>query len=178
MPSNISDQAYRMPPATLEPAFSVTGVRTRRVFAFFVDSLIIFSFICMLFVLAVIFAIPTFGFSFLALFISLPVLMPAIALLYNGVTVSGQSRGTIGMRLFEIEVSARDGGTPSFIQAAAHAVLFYLPAIVFVDPHAVFLLLLFLPTFIDGQKRMLHDILLGLVVARRPGYPAIMPRNA
>ena len=171
MPSNVPNTAFRMqPPVTIEHTFKVDGVRTRRIFAFFVDLLMIFTLITALFFVAVIFAIPTFGFSFLALFLALPALMPALALLYNGVTVSGPYRATIGMRLFDLQVTCRDGATPGFLQAAAHAVLFYVPGLVVLQPHLFLLLLLLLPTFFEADKRMLHDILLGLVVSRRQPY--------
>ncbi|MBY0612619.1 MAG: RDD family protein [Beijerinckiaceae bacterium] len=158
------------PPVTVGPAFNVDGVRTRRIFAFCVDFLMILSLIMALFVVAFIFAIPTFGFSFIALFLALPALMPALALLYNGVTVSGPNRATIGMRMFDLKVTRRDGGTPGFLQAAAHAVLFYVPGLVILQPHLFLLLLLLLPTFFEADKRMLHDILLGLVVSRREPF--------
>ena len=152
--------------------YSLSGVRTRRIFAFFVDLLIIFTLISGLFFLSFLFAIPTFGLSFIALFVALPILMPAIALLYNGVSVSGPHRATLGMRLFEIEVTRRDGSTAGFLQAAAHAVIFYIPGIVVIQPHFFFLLLLFLPTFFEADKRMLHDIITALIVTRRP-YGAV-----
>ena len=150
------------------PLYSVAGVRTRRIFAFFVDLLIIFTLISGLFLVSFLFAIPTFGLSFIALFLALPLLMPVIALLYNGVSVSGPHRATLGMRLFEIQVTRRDGTTASFFQAAAHALIFYIPGIILLQPHLFFLLLLFLPTFFEADKRMLHDIITGLIVTRRP----------
>lgn len=153
-------------PIDTQPVFNVDGVRSRRIFAFFIDLVMIFSLISAVFVMAVVFAIPTFGFSFFALFLALPALMPVIALLYNGVTVSGPKRATLGMRLLDIQITKRDGRTADFLQAAAHAALFYLPGIVFFAPHAFLVLLLLLPTFFEADKRMLHDLLLGLVVSR------------
>lgn len=156
------------PSYAVDRAYSLEGVRTRRVFAFFVDLVMIFSLIAGVFLLAFLFAIPTFGLSFIALFAALPLLMPTIALLYNGISISGPGRGTIGMRMFDIQVTQRDGRTAGFFQAAIHAVLFYIPGIAFVQPHLVFLLVLLLPTFFEADKRMLHDILAGVLVTRRP----------
>jgi len=146
--------------------FNVSGIRTRRVFAFFIDFMMILSILSMFFMLALVLAIPTFGFSFLALFASLPWLMPCIALLYNGTSISGPYCGTIGMRMMEIKVTRVDGSPASFLQAAAHAVLFYLPGMVFLFPNLYVLLILLLPTFFEPRKRMLHDILVGLMVSR------------
>ncbi len=147
--------------------FPTNGIRTRRLFAFAVDFMMIIGIIFLLFVLALIFAIPTFGFSFLALGLSLPWLMPVIALIYNGLTVSSPRRATFGMRMFDIEVSRLDGSQADFFEAAAHAVLFYLPGIALLFPTGFLTLIIYLPTFIEPQKRMLHDLILGLIVYRR-----------
>ncbi len=151
-------------PRVLQP---VDGVRTRRIFAFAVDFMMIIGLIIATFFVAFILAIPTFGFSFLALFWSLPWLMPCIALIYNGVTISGPNRATLGMRMFDLQVTRMDGSTPSFFEAAAHAVLFYLPGAGILFPAGFLSLVLFLPTFIEPQKRMLHDLVLGLIVSRK-----------
>jgi uncharacterized RDD family membrane protein YckC len=50
------------------------------------------------------------------------------------------------------------GARVPFINAAAHAVLFYL---------SWFFPLLFLVSLVDGEKRCLHDMLAGVVVVRR-----------
>jgi uncharacterized RDD family membrane protein YckC len=146
---------------------STDGVRTRRLFAFAVDFMMIMGLFICLFILSLVFAIPTFGFSFWALFSSLPWLMPCIALLYNGLTVSGPYQATLGMRMFDIKITKLDGSTPDFIEAAAHAVLFYLPGIGILFPVGYLTLVIYLPTFIEPQKRMLHDLVLGLIVSRR-----------
>jgi uncharacterized RDD family membrane protein YckC len=146
---------------------STDGVRTRRLFAFAVDFMMIIALFFCLFILSLIFAIPTFGFSFWALFSSLPWLMPCIALLYNGITVSGPYHATLGMRMFDIQITKLDGSTPDFFEAAAHAVLFYLPGIGIFFPVGFLTLIIYLPTFIEPQKRMLHDLVLGLIVSRK-----------
>jgi uncharacterized RDD family membrane protein YckC len=50
------------------------------------------------------------------------------------------------------------GARVPFINAAVHAVLFYL---------SWFFPLLFLVSLVDGEKRCLHDMLAGVVVVRR-----------
>ncbi len=151
----------------LRPMFSLEGVRTRRLFAFAVDFTMILGLFFGAFVVAFIFAIPTFGLSFLALLYSLPWLMPCIALLYNGFTVSSPYNATYGMRMFDIKVTKLDGSAPGFFEAAAHAALFYLPGIAILFPVGFLTLVIYLPTFIEPQKRMLHDLVLGLIVSRK-----------
>ncbi len=157
------------PPATpvLRPRFNVDSVRTRRIFAFAIDFFMIFGLVAGLFLVSLLLALPTFGFSFIALIVSLPWLMPCIALIYNGVTISGPNRATIGMRMFDLQVTRLDGSTPDFLEAALHAVLFYLPGVVILFPQTFLMLMLLIPTFFEAEKRMLHDIVLGLIVSRR-----------
>lgn len=162
-----TDKAVAHALPKLSMLLPINGVRTRRLFAFAVDFMMIMGLFFCLFILSLIFAIPTFGFSFWALFASLPWLMPCIALLYNGITVSGPYRATLGMRMFDLQITKLDGSTPDFFEAGAHAVLFYLPGIGIFFPAGFLTLIIYLPTFIEPQKRMLHDLVLGLIVSRK-----------
>ena len=78
---------------------------------------------------------------------------------YNGLTISGRGRGTPGMRAMDLEVRMTSGAPVPFLNAAAHAVLFYIS---WMFP-PILLISLFSP-----EKRCLHDMLAGLVVTRRP----------
>ena len=93
--------------------------------------------------------------------LALPILMPVIALLYNGISCFGAiSRDAWGMR------HVRAAGDPprrrarrAFLQAAAHAVLFYLPGIIVRRTASrCSCCCCLLPTFFEADKRMLHDI--------------------
>lgn len=88
----------------------------------------------------------------------MPPLFPIVAFFYNGLTVSGARMGTPGMRAMDLEVRTANGGRAPFINAAVHAVLFYVSWMF--PPILLFSLL-------DGQKRCLHDMLAGLIVTRR-----------
>ena len=66
---------------------------------------------------------------------------------------------TPGMRAMDLEMRMHDSGARvPFINAAAHALFFYLSW--FFPP-------VFLVTLVDGEKRCLHDILAGVVLTRR-----------
>ena len=89
----------------------------------------------------------------------LPPLFPFVAFFYNGLTVSGRKMATPGMRAMDLEMRMHDDGARvPFINAAAHAVFFYVswcfPPI-------------FLVSLIDAEKRCLHDMLAGVVIVRR-----------
>jgi uncharacterized RDD family membrane protein YckC len=133
-------------------AAAFTGVRTRRLFAWGLDAVIVALITAVIWTVLL---IATLGMSWFLL----PPLFPAIAVLYHGATVSGSGRGTLGMRLFDLEVALYGGdGRAPFVNAAAQAILFYL---------SWFMPLLFIVTLVDSEKRYLHDILSSLVVVRR-----------
>ena len=131
---------------------ALAGVRTRRVLAFCVDVVVVTMLtLAVWFVLGLL----TLG---VAWFI-LPPLFPIMAFLYNGISVSGRNMGTLGMRMFDLEVRmAEDGARVPFINAAAQALLYYVSW--FFPP-------VFIVTLFDAEKRYLHDILAQVVFVRR-----------
>ncbi len=133
------------------PGAVLAGVRTRRIAAFVFD-LILVSILC--FALYVALAFLTFGFS---LFV-LPPLFPIVAFFYNGLTISGPGMATPGMRAMDLEVRLMDGGRVPFLNAAAHAVLFYV---------STMFLPVFLVSLFSANKRCLHDMIAGVVIIRR-----------
>jgi uncharacterized RDD family membrane protein YckC len=89
-------------------------------------------------------------------------LLPLTAIVYNAVTISGPGRGTIGMRAVDLQViDAATGGRAPMLNAAVHALLFYVAATT---------LLLWAVDVIIGMarddRRVGHDILSGLLVIR------------
>ncbi len=140
------------PAAPALRADALNGVRTRRLMALGLD-LIVVSLIVMV-LWAVLIAL-TLGLALLVL----PSLWPIVAFFYNGMSVSGWRMATPGMRAMDLEMRMHDtGARVPFINAAAHALLFYLSW--FMPP-------VFLVTLIDGQKRLLHDMLAGVLIVRR-----------
>jgi uncharacterized RDD family membrane protein YckC len=133
-------------------ADAFAGVRTRRILAVCLD-LVLVSVLVALFWIASI--VLTLG---LALFF-LPPLWPIVAFFYNGLTVSGARMATPGMRAMDLEVRLHSTGQRvPFINAAVHAVLFYVSW--FFPP-------IFLVSLVDSEKRCLHDILAEVMVVRR-----------
>ncbi len=133
-------------------ADSFNGVRTRRAIAICLD-LIVVSIIAL--VLGFALLILTFGLSL----VFLPPIFPLVAFFYNGLTVSGWRMATPGMQAMDLELRMQDsGGRVPFINAAAHALFFYVS---WMFP------LVFLVTVVDREKRFLHDILAQIVVIRR-----------
>ncbi len=155
----MSDQSSfdrRTAPAIFMPAYlppeALSGVRTRRIFALILD-LVLVSVLSFALWLAL--AVATFGLTLLLL----PPLFPLVAFFYNGLTVSSWRMATPGMRAMDLEMRLADGQRTPFLNAAAHAVLFYVSTMF----PPIFLVSL----FAEG-KRCLHDILAGVIVTRRP----------
>jgi uncharacterized RDD family membrane protein YckC len=141
-----------IPYAPRLPVAALSGVRSRRIFAVLLDLIIVSLLSCGIWL----------GLGFLSLgllWFVLPPLFPIVAFFYNGLTISGRGRGTPGMRAMDLEVRMTSGAPVPFLNAAAHAVLFYVS---WMFP-PILLISLFSP-----EKRCLHDILAGLVVTRRP----------
>jgi len=134
-----------IPPAALE------GVRSRRIMAVCLDFILVSILSALLFT-ALLFL------SFGASIFLLPPIFPLTAFFYNGLTVSGWRMATPGMAFMDLEMRTMDGRRVPFINAAAHAVLFY---VTWMLPP------LFLISFITSDKRCLHDMLADVIVLRR-----------
>ena len=137
------------------PRSAFYGVRSRRMMAYVVDFCIVSL---MLALAAFVLAIPTMGLAPLLMLLALPAIFAFVGFFYNGFCVSGPNMGTPGMRLMDIEMGTSDGGRVPFLNAAVHAVLFYVswsfPPI-------------FLVSLLSNDKRCLHDMLADVIVTRR-----------
>src|SRR5271168_5182737 len=143
--------AYAATPNVMR-ADALAGVRTRRILAVCIDLVLVSLLVAVLWIISIVL---TFGLALLFL----PPLYPFVAFFYNGLTVSGAKMATPGMRAMDLEMRMHENGARvPFINAAAHALFFYL---------TWFLPFLFAFSLVDGEKRCVHDILAGVVVVRR-----------
>lgn len=134
------------------PTGALDGIRRRRITAVALD-LIVVSVVAFGLWLALL--VLTFGLSL----VILPPLFPFVAFFYNGLTVSGPSMATPGMRMCGLELRMEaSGARVPFLNAALHAVLFYFSWLV--PP-------ILLVSLITRDKRCLHDMLSGVIVVRR-----------
>src|SRR5690606_18931101 len=104
------------------PDRALEGVRTRRILAIFFDLIFITIIVAVAFLFLLVLGVLTFGLAWLVI----PFLYPAVALFYNGMTISGPNMATPGMRMMDLEMRLTDGYRVPFVYAAVHAVLFYL----------------------------------------------------
>ncbi len=147
---NATNQNAVYPLAPL-PAEALQGVRSRRIVAIMLDLILV---TLMSFGLWLILGFATLG----LLWFILPPLFPFVAFFYNGLTISGWRRATPGMKAMDLEMRLIDGATTPFLNAAIHAVLFYVSTLF--PP-------VFLFSLIERDKRCLHDIFAGVIILRR-----------
>ena len=139
----------------LDDVRAYDGVRTRRVFAFLLDYLIVGLLLVPFGILVFLLGLLTLGLGW-SLF---GVLAPAVALIYVWNTLGGPNQATTGMRMMGIRLDRLDGRRIDGRLAVLHSVLFW-------AANALLTPLVLLVTLFTERKRTLHDLLQGTVVAR------------
>jgi uncharacterized RDD family membrane protein YckC len=139
----------------LDDVRAYDGVRTRRVFAFLIDYLIVGLLVVLAAVVVAFIGILTFGLGWLLY----GILVPLVALVYVWNTMGGPSQATIGMRMMGIRLDRLDGVPIGGMTAVVHSVLFWAGNVVLTP-------LILLATLFTDRKRTVHDLLLGTVVTR------------
>ena len=134
------------------------GILWRRVLAFLLDSLIVYS-LCFVaaFVLALMNVI-TLGIT------AVPVLGLAavVPVIYFAAFTGGPRSATPGMRALGLELRTQFGARPGYPQATLRVVLYY-ATLAFLSP------LVLVIVFFNRRRRALHDILSGTVVVTHMG---------
>ena len=134
------------------------GTLGRRFLAYLVDIVVILLLTGLLYVVVFVLGVLTLGLGWL-----LFGLIPFTAILYNAVTISGPSQGTIGMRMAGVRVlDATTGGRVSFLAAAVHAFLFY----VALGSAALLWALDVFVGFVRADHRLGRDLLTNVVFVR------------
>lgn len=139
----------------LDDVRAYDGVRSRRIFAFLIDYLIVGLLLIPFAILVAILGLLTFGLGW-SLFAFLG---PAVALIYVWNTLGGPNQATVGMRTMGIRLDRLDGRPVDGMLAVVHTVLFWAGNVVLTP------LILLVSLFAD-RKRTAHDLLLGTVVTR------------
>ncbi|MEQ8657901.1 MAG: RDD family protein [Hyphomicrobiales bacterium] len=131
------------------------GVRTRRIFAFVLDLIVLSIFVTIAAVVIAILGLPTFGLAWLLY----PILLPLIAIAYIGFTLGGAKSATPGMQAMGIEMRLWHGAPMYSLLAIVHALAFYFSA-----GTGLLLFIILGASLFSSTKRCLHDVLLGTVV--------------
>ncbi len=139
----------------LEDARLYDGVRTRRVFAFILDYVLVALLMVPVGAVVAVLGLITFGLGWLLF----GILFPLVAILYVWTTLGGPEQATLGMRMMGIRLERLDGKRIDGLFAVVHSVLFW-------AANAILTPLVLLATLFLDRKRTLHDLLLGTVVVR------------
>lgn len=131
------------------------GVAVRRMFAFFVDLVLMGIVLAVAFIAAATLWVVSFT------LISIPVVLGALVfvVLYDVFTIGGPSSATPGMRMFGLRVISWSGGKPDNLQALLMSALFW-------TIHWVTGWLALVVVFLNPRWRAAHDFLAGTVVVR------------
>jgi uncharacterized RDD family membrane protein YckC len=139
----------------LDDVRAYDGVRTRRIFAFLLDYLIVLLLLIPFGLVVLLLGLLTFGLGW-ALF---GILGPLVAIVYVWNTLGGRNQATVGMRAMGIRLDRLDGKPVDGLLAVVHSVLFWAGNVILTP-------LVLLVTLFSDRKRTLHDLLLGTVVTR------------
>ncbi|MGP2492189.1 RDD family protein [Mesorhizobium sp. PUT5] len=142
-------------PSSLDDYRLYSGVRTRRIFAWLIDYLMIGLLTIPFAILVFLLGVLTLGLGWMLF----SFLVPAVAAIYVWNTLGGRNQATWGMRMMDIRLERLDGTRIDGLTAVVHTVLFW-AANVILTP------LVLLVTLFTDRKRTLHDLLLGTVVVR------------
>lgn len=131
------------------------GVRTRRIFAFLIDYLIVGLISIPFAIIVLLLGIITFGLAW-ALF---GFLVPVVALTYVWFTLGSGEQATTGMKMMNIRLERLDGRPVDGMFAIVHSIMFWAGNVILTP-------LVLLVTLFSDRKRTLHDLLLGTAVVR------------
>jgi uncharacterized RDD family membrane protein YckC len=148
------------------------GVIMRRLFAFFVDRLIVMTLTLMLVVIIGLLGVFTFGLAW-GLFVIIPSFYILAELIYVGWTIGSKQSATLGMRFFEIEMRTWYGASAYMLLGIFHFIVF-----AFITSLGIFSLLgivgLIVVPLLDSRRRTLQDILCGVVIINNAKRAAIL----
>ena len=145
------------------------GVLARRIMAFVIDVVIIVVPLAIAWLCIFIFGLITLGLGWVLFWLFSPASI-IWALFYYGLTLGGPASATIGMRAMELEMRTWYGAPAYFVLGAVHAIVFWVTVSVLTP-------LILLVGFFNGRRRLLHDILVGVVLINGPARAASLARS-
>jgi uncharacterized RDD family membrane protein YckC len=139
------------------------GVMTRRVFAWFIDLLLLALILLGLWLVLLLFGVLTLGLGFGAMG-----LLPFVPFCYHVLFLAGPGNATPGQHMLGLVVRRNDDfGRPTALQAIISTIVFYLTLATSG--------LLLLVALITVRHRTLHDLVSGLVVTRIDAIAPLTP---
>jgi uncharacterized RDD family membrane protein YckC len=140
------------------------GVLARRLVAFCIDLIVLAIPLIVTTIFILLFGLVTFGFGWMLFWLLSPASV-IWALLYYGLTMGSAASATVGMRAMDLEIRTWYGGPAYFLLGAVHAVVYWVSVSVLTP-------LILLVGLFDSRRRLLHDMLVGMVVVNNPARAA------
>ena len=128
----------------------------RRVAAFFIDTFVLTLIVSVISIIGLVMGLFTFGVSWLALLVVLPLSIVA----YYGATLGSEKRATIGMSVMDLVLTPARGGPMNGWAAFAHPLVFWITS--WILPPFSLMVALFTP-----RRQMIHDYIMGTLMVRR-----------
>jgi uncharacterized RDD family membrane protein YckC len=150
-------------PHAYDPAASpelFEGVLARRLAAFVIDVVIIAVPLAAASILIFVLGLVSFGLGW-ALFWLVSPASVVWALVYYGLTLGSSASATIGMRAMGVEMRTWHGAPAYFVLGAVHTIIYWISLSVLTP----FILLVGL---FNARRRLLHDMLVGVVIINNP----------
>lgn len=144
-------------------------VPARRVLAFLIDVTIIALPVIFAAMFIFLFGLLTFGLGW-ALFWFITPATVIWGVIYYGTTMGGPASATLGMRALDLEIRTTSGAPCYFLLGAVHAIAFWV-LISALTP------LVLLVAFFNERRRLLHDMLLGVLVINNERRRAALRRD-
>ena len=165
IPFDVKPHAFD--PATSPELFE--GVLARRVVAFAIDVVVIAIPLIVGWMFIFVFGLVTFGLGWALFWLSPGSVI--WALVYYGATLGGPASATIGMRAMEIEMRTWYGAPAYFVLGAVHVIVFWISLSVLTP----FILVV---GFFNARRRLLHDMLVGVVIINNASRAASLRARA
>jgi uncharacterized RDD family membrane protein YckC len=146
--------------SALDPAIypeRYEGVRSRRMFAFLIDSAVILFLMLVASFFVAVLGVFTLGLGWFLF----PLVWPVIAILYEVFTIGGPSSASPGMRFMGIQLRTEEGERMNYPLALLHALGFWF-SVTLLTP------LVLLVALFTRRKQLLQDLALGTVAIRSP----------
>jgi uncharacterized RDD family membrane protein YckC len=154
-------------PSTTPELFA--GVLPRRVVAFVIDMVVIAVPLILAWIFIFVFGLITFGLGW-ALFWLMSPASVVWALVYYGLTLGSPASATIGMRAMGLQMRTWYGAPAYFVLGAVHPIVFWV-SVTMLTP------LILVVGLVNARRRLLHDMLLGVVMINKPSMPYVSSGN-
>jgi uncharacterized RDD family membrane protein YckC len=137
------------------------GVLARRIVAFFIDLFVVGVPVVLMAMFILVFGVITLGLGWFLFWLLSPGAV-IWTLIYYGMTLGSPHSATIGMRVVGLQMRTWYGSPAYFVLGAVHVVLYWVTVSVLTP----FILLV---GVVNERRRLLHDLLLGVVIINNPG---------